>query len=65
MTPTNAKFPLASTLRSRINRLAHSRALQHEVHLRAVLVAQVQTARDCGASFAELSGMVAELKAAP
>lgn len=65
MKQTQAPRPLTGPLRARINRLAHSQALQHETRLKASLLAQVQIARDGGASFDELAAMVAKLEAAP
>ncbi len=65
MNQTHAQRPLAGPLRARINRLAHSHALHHETRLKALLLEQVQTARDGGASFAELAALVAKLEAAP
>ena len=65
MTPTHAPRPLASPLRARINRLAHSHALQQESRLRALLLEQVQAARDGGASFNELAALVGRMEAAP
>ena len=65
MTATHAQRPLAGPLRARINRLAHSQALQHEIRLKVGLIEQVQSARNAGASFAELSALVAKLEAAP
>ncbi len=55
--------PLTGPLRARINRLAHAQALHHETRLKAVLLEQVQTARDGGASFDELAALVAKLEA--
>ena len=57
--------PLTGPLRVRINRLAHAQALQHETHLKALLMEQVQAARDGGASFAELAALVDRLAAEP
>ena len=57
--------PLAGPLRTRINRLAHAQALHHEARLKALLLEQVQTARDDGASFDELAALVTELEAEP
>ena len=65
MNQTHAQRPLAGPLRARINRLAHSHALHHEARLKASLLEQVQSARDGGASFAELAALVAKLEAAP
>ena len=57
--------PLAGPLRTRINRMAHAQALHHETRLKALLLNQVQAARDGGASFDELAALVAELEAEP
>ena len=57
--------PLTGPLRVRINRLAHAQALQHETRLKASLLEQVQSARDGGASFAELAALVDSLAAEP
>lgn len=65
MSPTHPPRPLAGPLRARINRLAHLQALQHETRLKALLLEQVQTARDGGASFDELAALVSKLEAAP
>ena len=65
MNQTHAQRPLAGPLRARINRLAHSYALHHETRLKALLLEQVQTARDSGASFAEQAALVDKLEAAP
>lgn len=62
MNQTHAPRPLAGPLRARINRLAHSQALQHETRLKASLLAQVQTARDDGASFDELAALLDQLE---
>ena len=64
MNHTHAPRPLAGPLRGRINRLAHSHALQQESRLRALLLEQVQTARDGGASFDELVALVGKMEAA-
>lgn len=65
MNQTHAQRPLAGPLRARINRLAHSQAMHHEARMKASLLEQVQSARDGGASFAELAALVAKLEAAP
>ena len=57
--------PLTGPLRARINRLSHSHALHHEARFKALLLEQVQSARDGGASFDELAALVAKLEAAP
>ena len=57
--------PLAGPLRARINRLAHAHALHYETRLKASLLEQVQAACDGGASFDELSALVARLEAEP
>lgn len=63
MHQTRAPRSLAGPLRTRINRLAHSHALQHEERMKASLLEQVQAARDGGASFDELAAMVAAMEA--
>ena len=50
-------------LRSRLNALAHSLALQHEGRIRADLIAKVQAAADAGATLAELHAMVDNMEA--
>lgn len=65
MNQTHAPRPLAGPLRARINRLAHSQALQHETRLKASLLEQVQAARDGGASFDELTALVTALETRP
>ena len=65
MNHTHAPRPLAGPLRARINRLAHSHALHHETRLKASLLEQVQTARDGGASFAELAALEASFSVKP
>ena len=65
MIPAHAQRPLAGPLRARINKLAHLRALQHEIRLKASLFDRVQTARDGGASFNELAALVAKFEAEP
>ena len=65
MTPAHAQRPLAGPLRARINKLAHMLGLQHEMHSKALLLKQVQAARNDGASFVELSALVDNLEAAP
>ena len=65
MTPAHAQRPLAGPLRARIIKLAHSQALLHETRLKAGLIEQVKSARNDGASFVELSALVAKLEAAP
>ena len=63
MHQTHAPRPLTGPLRARINRLAHAQALHHETRLKALLLEQVQAARDGGASFDELAALVAKLEA--
>lgn len=60
-----AREPLAGPLRAQINQLAHAHALQYELRLRASLLAQVQTARAGGASFADLAELISKMEAAP
>ena len=64
MNQTHAQRPLAGPLRARINRLAHLHAVHHETRLKASLLEQVHSARDGGASFAELGALVDRLEAA-
>ena len=65
MHQTHAPRPLTGPLRARINRLAHAQALHHETRLKALLLEQVQAARDGGASFDELAALVDRLEAEP
>ena len=65
MTPAHAQRPLAGPLRARINKLAHTQALLHEIRLKTSLTEQVKSARNDGASFVELSALVDNLEAAP
>jgi hypothetical protein len=51
-------------LRSRLNALAHSLALQHENRIRADLIAKVQAVADGGATLAELHVMVDAMEGA-
>lgn len=62
MTKQQAK-PLHRPLLARINRLAHSHALQHETRLRASLLARVHAARDGGATLDELVMLVDTMEA--
>ncbi len=55
---------LAKPLQSRINRLAHRQALQHEQRIKSELTAKLQTARTDGASLAVLAAMLDKLEAA-
>ena len=64
-TPTMARpVRVIGPLRSRLNALAHSLALQHESRIRADLIAKVQTAADGGATLAELHVMVDAMEGA-
>ena len=65
MNQTHTQRPLAGPLRARINKLAHSQALQNEIRLKTSLTEQVKSARNDGASFVELSALVDNLEAAP
>lgn len=58
MTKIPTPKPLNGPLRARINKLAHSCALEHETRLRAALLKKVQTARDGGATFDQLAALV-------
>lgn len=57
MTPTKP-------LQSRINRLAHRQALQHEQRIKSELTAQLLKARTDGASVVELAAMLDKLEGA-
>ena len=65
MIQTHTQRPLAGTLRARINKLAHTQALQHEIRLKTSLTEQVKSARNDGASFDELSALVDKLEGEP
>ena len=65
MIPTHTQRPLTGLLRARINRLAHSQALHYETRVKALLLEEVQTARDAGASFDDLAALVDRLEAEP
>ena len=65
MRQTNAERSLAGHLRARINRIAHTQALQQETRVKAVLADHVQNASDSGASFDETAALVDKLEAAP
>lgn len=58
---TNPK-PLYGPIRKKINRLAHEQGLKRENALRASLLAQVEHARNQGATFAQLIAMVQEIE---
>lgn len=57
--------PLIKPLQSRINRLAHQQALQHEKRIKAELVARLQNARTAGASLDDLTRMLDEWETVP
>ena len=61
MNPAQAR----GMLRAQINQLAHLHALQYELQVKTSLLAQVQTARAAGASFDELTALVARMETAP
>jgi hypothetical protein len=56
--------PLIKPLQSRINRLAHRQALQHEQRIKGELVAQLLKARTDGASFEDLTAMLDKMEGA-
>lgn len=56
--------PLPKILQSRINRLAHRQALQHEQRIKSDLTQQLQKARIDGASFDDLTAILDKLEAA-
>lgn len=55
--------PLTKTIQSRINRLAHRQALEHERRIRSELTTQLLKARTDGASFDALMALVDKLEA--
>lgn len=56
--------PLTKPIQSRINRLAHRQALEHENRIKSELMAQLLKARTDGASFDVLTAMLDKLEAA-
>ena len=56
---------LTKPMQSRVNRLAHRQALQHEQLIKSELTAQLVKARTDGASFDALAEMLAKLEAVP
>lgn len=54
---------LSKHIQSRINRLAHRQALEHERRIKAELTAQLMKARTDGASFESLMALVDKLEA--
>lgn len=56
--------PLTKPLQSRINRLAHRQAVEHENRIKSELVAQLLKARTDGATFEVLAAMLDKLEAA-
>lgn len=56
--------PLTKPLQSRINRLAHRQALEHEQRIKSELVVQLLKARTDGASVVELAAMLDKLEGA-
>lgn len=63
MNQTPAPRPLHGPLRSRVNQLAHAQGLRYENALRSELMAQIQAARDGGATFDELAALVDKIEA--
>lgn len=57
--------PLPKTISSRVNRLSHRQALQHEQRIKSELTAQLLKARLDGESFDALEEMLAKLEAVP
>lgn len=55
---------LTKPLQSRINRLAHRQALEHEQRIKSDLVAQLLKARTDGASFEAMTAMMDKLEGA-
>lgn len=56
---------LTKPLQSRINRLAHRQALEHESRIKQELTQRLQQARTDGASFEVLTQILDELEAVP
>lgn len=56
--------PLTKPIQSRINRLAHRQALEHESRIKSELTAQLLKARTDGASLDDLTAMLATLEGA-
>lgn len=57
--------PLPKALQSRINRLAHRQALRNEFRIKSDLMAQIQIAREAGATFEVLTRILDELEGLP
>lgn len=55
--------PLTKPIQSRINRLAHRQALEHEQRIKSELTEQLLKARTNGASFEVLTAMLDKLEA--
>jgi hypothetical protein len=56
---------LTKPLQSRINRLAHRQALQHEQRIKTELMERLQNARKGGASFEVLTRLLDDLEGLP
>lgn len=57
--------PLTKPLQSRINRLAHRQALQHESRIKSELMERLQIARETGATFEVLTRILDDLEGLP
>jgi len=57
--------PLTKPIQSRINRLAHRQALQHEQRIKSELMERLQNARTDGASLEVLTRLLDELESVP
>jgi hypothetical protein len=64
MTTNLAPKPLQGPLRARINKLAHLQGQRHEAALKVAVMAQVQHARDSGATHDELNALVDRMETA-
>ena len=53
---------LPKTLQSRVNKVAHRQALEHEQRIKYELMAQLLKARTDGASLADLAAMLDKLE---
>jgi len=58
-------YPVATSIRQKINVAAHEQGQKHEQALRAAWLGKVQSARDAGAGFEALHELVDALLAAP
>lgn len=55
---------LSKPIQSRVNRLAHKQAFEHERRIKLELTTQLLKARDDGASYDDLTALLDKLEAA-